>query len=105
CGTTAGWPAGVTGLAALRITAATPADGQDTNNGLTPDQITLSGSFGSPETFPVRTVLAENAKYQVYLQANTGAIARSDGLDGGTMSQIFKAGRMLRILDEIGRAS
>jgi hypothetical protein len=103
CGTTAGWPAGMTGLAALRIIAATPPDGQDTNNGLSPDQITLSGSFASPETFPVRGVFAENAKYQVYLQANTGAIARSDGLDGGTMGQIFRAGRMLRVLDGTGR--
>jgi prepilin-type N-terminal cleavage/methylation domain-containing protein len=103
CGTTAGWPAGMTGLAALRIIAATPADAQDTTNGLSPDQITLSGSFASPETFPVRTVLAENAKFQVYLQANTGAIARSGGAAGTTMQDIFRAGRMLRILDGTGR--
>ena len=103
CGTTGGWPAGMTGLAALRIIAATPLDGQDSANGLTPDQLTMSGSFASPETFPVRTVLAENAKFQVYLQANTGAVARSDGIDGGTMAQVFQAGRMLRILDGTGR--
>ena len=103
CGTTAGWPAGMTGLAALRIVPATPADGQDSVNGLSPDQLTLSGSFASPETFPVRTVLAENAKFQVYLQVNTGAVARSDGLDGGTLAQIFRAGRILRILDGTGR--
>jgi hypothetical protein len=93
----------MTGLAALRIIAATPADGQDTNNGLSPDQLTLSGSFASPEVFPVRTVAAENAKYQVYLAENTGALARSDGLDGGTMAQIFRAGRMMRILDSKGK--
>jgi prepilin-type N-terminal cleavage/methylation domain-containing protein len=103
CGNTVGWPAGMTGLAALRIIAATPVDGQDTANGLSPDQITMSGSYASPETFPVRTVLAENSRFQVYLQANTGAVARSDGMDGGTMSQIFKAGRILRILDGTGR--
>jgi hypothetical protein len=103
CGTTAGWPAGMTGLAALRIISATPVDAQDGTNGLSPDQITLSGSFASPETFPVRTVLAENAKYQVYLQANTGAIARSGGVAGTGMQDIFRAGRMLRILDGTGR--
>jgi hypothetical protein len=103
CGTTAGWPPGMTGLAALRITAATPADGQDAANGLSPDQITLSGSFASPETFPVRAVLAENAKFQVYLQANTGAVARSGGVAGTQMAEIFRAGRMLRILDGTGR--
>jgi prepilin-type N-terminal cleavage/methylation domain-containing protein len=103
CGTTVGWPQGMSSLAALRIIAATPADAQDGTNGLSPDQITMSGSYGSPETFPVRTVLAENAKFQVYLQANTGAVARSNGMDGGTLSQIFKAGRMLRILDGTGR--
>jgi hypothetical protein len=103
CGTTAGWPPGMTGLAALRIIAATPADGQDSANGVSPDQLTMSGSYASPETFPVRTVLAENAKFQVYLQVNTGAIARSDGVDAGTLAQVFRAGRILRILDGTGR--
>jgi hypothetical protein len=51
----------------------------------------------------VRAVLAENAKFQVYLQANTGAIARSGGTDGGTLGQVFTAGRILRILDGTGR--
>lgn len=103
CGNTVGWPTGMSSLAALRIIAATPAEAQDSTNGLSPDQISMSGSYSSAETFPVRTVLAENSKFQVYLQANTGAIARSDGQDGGTMAQIFKAGRVLRILDGTGR--
>jgi hypothetical protein len=103
CGTTTGWPPGMTGLAALRIIAATPVDAQDATNGLSPDQITLSGSFASPETFPVRTVLAENAKFQVYLQANTGAVARTGGVAGTGMTEVFRAGRMLRILDGTGR--
>lgn len=102
CGTTAGWPVGMTGLAALRITAATPADAQDSANGLSPDQLTMSGSYASPETFPVRAVLAENAKFQVYLQATAGAVVRSDGIDGGTLAQVFRAGRMLRVLDATG---
>jgi hypothetical protein len=45
---TAGWPAGMVGLAAMRITAATPVDGQDSANGLSPDQLTLAGSYASP---------------------------------------------------------
>jgi prepilin-type N-terminal cleavage/methylation domain-containing protein len=103
CGTTAGWPQGMTNLAALRIIPATPADAQDSANGLSPDQITLSGSFSSPETFPVRGVFAENAKFQVYLQAVGGAVARSGGADASNMSDIFMAGRMLRVLDATGR--
>jgi prepilin-type N-terminal cleavage/methylation domain-containing protein len=103
CGNTVGWPAGMTGLAALRITPATPPDAQDSANGLSPDQITMSGSYASAELFPVRTVEAENSKFQVYLQDNNGAIARSGGVDGGNLPQVFKAGRMLRVLDGTGK--
>ena len=63
------------------------------------------GSYSSTEVFPIRTVVQENAGYDVYLQANTGGIARSsnDGTDGGTIGQIFQSGRTLRILDAAGR--
>jgi prepilin-type N-terminal cleavage/methylation domain-containing protein len=104
CGTSAGWPAGMVSLAALRLAKNTPSEAQDSFNGLAPDQITLAGSYVSAEAFPVRTVVFEDSKYQVYLQANTGALTRSNngGPDGGSLAQIFKAGRMMRILDATG---
>ena len=95
----------ISGLAALRIEEATPAVAQDSANGLAPERLTLMGSYSSTEVFPIRTVVQENAGYDVYLQANTGGIARSsnDGTDGGTIGQIFQSGRTLRILDAAGR--
>ena len=42
------------------------------------------GSYSSVETFPVRTVVQENGVFNVYLQDNNGAIARTDVGDGGT---------------------
>ncbi|HEX9296042.1 MAG TPA: prepilin-type N-terminal cleavage/methylation domain-containing protein [Polyangiaceae bacterium] len=105
CGNPALLPSGMASLAAIRILEAKPADAQDSLNSLAPDQLTLSGSYSSAETFPVRTVVEEEGKYNVYLQANTGAIARTDygGAEGGTLPQIFKAGRVLRILDAGGK--
>src|SRR6266536_1790728 len=79
CGDVATFPAGgMASLSALRLTANTPSESQDTGNGLRPDRITLAGSYTSSEMFPVRTVVLENSKYQVYLQANTGAVARAN---------------------------
>lgn len=103
CGTTAGWPAGMASLAAVRIDQATPAVVQDAVNGLAPDQITLSGSYGSAEAFPVRTITQNGATFDVYLQTGIGPVARSGGNDGGALPEIFTTGRMLRILDTTGR--
>jgi hypothetical protein len=105
CGGTTNWPAGMASLSALRLVGNAPSEAQDARNGLAPDQIVMSGSYSSAETFPVRTVILENSRYQVYLQASTGAVVRSNngGADGGNLGPIFKAGRMLRILDSTGR--
>lgn len=98
-----GAPAGITSLAAVRIVKAVPADAQDSTNGLFPDQIWLSGSYSSPETFPVRSIFENGTAFNVYLQPNNGATARAGGAEGGSLAQIFTAGRMLRILDSTGR--
>src|SRR6266536_2587712 len=104
CGNATLLPIGMASLAAIRIAQATPPDAQDSINLLAPDQLTLSGSYSCAETFPVRTVVEEDGKYNVYLQANSGALARTDnGGEGGTLPQIFKAGRVLRILDAGGK--
>jgi len=106
CGDPTVLPVGMKSLAAVRLTAATPNEAQNAANGLAPDRITLTGSYGSAEAFPVRTVVAAATGYQVYLQSNTGAVARTnngttDG--GGAIDQVFQAGRVLRILDSTGR--
>jgi len=90
---------------AVRLVRNAPAEAQDSTNGLAPDQLIVSGSYASAETFPVRTVVLEGSGYQVYLQANTGAVARSNNgsADGATWARSSKAGRMLRILDSTGR--
>jgi prepilin-type N-terminal cleavage/methylation domain-containing protein len=103
CLKTAGWPTAMAALAAVRIDKETPAAVKDTTNGLYPDQISLSGSYSSPEAFPVRTVFQNGTSYQLYLQNNNGPAARSGGAEGGALGEIFKAGRMLRILDSAGR--
>ncbi|HEY3594789.1 MAG TPA: prepilin-type N-terminal cleavage/methylation domain-containing protein [Polyangiaceae bacterium] len=104
CGDLTVLPTGMKSLAALRLTRATPSAAQDTGNGLAPDRITLTGSYSSTESFPVRTVVTAGTGYQVFLQANTGAIARTNngGADGGSIGQVFQAGRVLRILDSTG---
>jgi prepilin-type N-terminal cleavage/methylation domain-containing protein len=104
CGDTTTMPVGMKSLAAVRLTRATPTEAQDTQNGLAPDRITLTGSYGSAEAFPVRAVVVAASGYQVFLQANTGSVARTNngGADGGSMAQVFQAGRAIRILDSTG---
>jgi len=105
CGVTTSWPyPGMASLAAIRIAQATPTAVQDPTNGLAPEQITLTGSYSSAESFPVSRIALDTGKYQVTLQDNTGAVARGDNSsDGGGLGQIFVAGRILRILDPTGR--
>jgi prepilin-type N-terminal cleavage/methylation domain-containing protein len=104
CGSTATWSTpGMPSLAAIRITQATPAVVQDSVNGLAPDQITMTGSYSTVENFPVRNVEITNGKYQVTLQQNNGGVTRANvGGDGG-LGTVFKAGRVLRLLDATGR--
>jgi prepilin-type N-terminal cleavage/methylation domain-containing protein len=105
CGSTAGWPSpGMPSLAAIRIAAGTPAGVQDSVNGLAPDQITLTGSYSSIETFPIREVAVVGGQYQVTLQQNNGGFVRANlgAGEGGSAATLFQAGRVLRILDGTG---
>jgi hypothetical protein len=105
CGSTAAWPSpGMPSLAAIRITQAAPAVVQDPTNGLAPDQITMTGSYATAETFPVRNVEISGGKYQVTLQQNNGGVVRANiGADGGGLTTVFQAGRVMRLLDATGR--
>ena len=51
-------------LAAVRIIKDTPTVVQDAVNELAPEQITLSGSYASAESFPVRTVIQNGIKFE-----------------------------------------
>jgi prepilin-type N-terminal cleavage/methylation domain-containing protein len=104
CGTTAGWPSpGMTSLAAVRIAAATPVGVQDPTNDLAPDQLTLTGSYSSVESFPIRDVELGGGGFQITLQQNNGGFVRSSmGADGGGVANLFQVGRVLRILDGTG---
>ncbi len=102
CAPQAGWgSSGLASLGAVRLENG-PEGPADKLNSLTPHRITLSGSYVTAELFPVRTVLAENNAFQVYLQTATGAVARATGgqADAGSLGTIFQAGRMLRLLEQ-----
>jgi hypothetical protein len=103
CGNTGGWPTAIASLAAVRIDKETPAAVQDATNDLHPDQISLSGSYASAETFPIRTVFDNGTTFDVYLQNANGPMARTGAVEGGAFTEIFKADRILRILDQVGR--
>jgi hypothetical protein len=93
----------MTSLAAVRIIAATPNGVQDPTNGLAPDQLTLTGSYSSVESFPIRVVDLGGGGFQVTLQQNNGGFVRSNmTADGGGVANLFQAGRVLRILDGTG---
>jgi prepilin-type N-terminal cleavage/methylation domain-containing protein len=100
--TNAAGPIEMRRLAAVRLISTTAAlNTAQTANGLYPDGITLSGSYSSVEWFPVASVASNANVVTVALQVRTGAVARSGGVN--QLSNVFQAGRMLRILDSDGR--
>lgn len=77
-------------------------------NGLNPQQILLSGNYTSAEAFPIRAVAAAGGAFQIYLQVETGPMARlgysETGVDqDALLATVFPPGRALRILDKSGR--
>jgi hypothetical protein len=84
-------------------------------NGFQPDRLSIVGTFGTTEQFPVQAmVLGPSGGYNVYLQPNAPAVWRTrsntdlsvgpnaaDPLAG--LAGIFKPGRALRIVDQSGR--
>ena len=102
------WPAELTRLASLRIEqGGCPPNATLTANGLTPDRLTLSGSYSSVDEFPVWNVQDDGANFNVYLQRNTGPLARLGYNNPATnqvdlLNSVFGAGRALRIVDQAG---
>lgn len=113
CGTPiadATWPSQLRGMASLRIEDI-PLQNLPAlfnANALSPQRITLAGNYTSSEAFPIRAVAPSNGTYEVYLQVNTGAMARL-GYHGEDVDQeallesVFPPGRALRIVDKSGR--
>ncbi len=102
------WPTELKRLASLRIEqGGSPGSGTLTANGLSPDSITLAGSYSSVDEFPVWNVQNTGANFIVFLQKNAGPLARLGYNDPSTdqvalLTSLFGPGRALRIVDQAG---
>lgn len=99
-------------LASVRIakggSPTTDATSSNAAQGYVADGLWLAGSYSSADEFPVRTVDALGAGYQVTLQEDSGAMARlgwnaaSSTDKGPLLASLFAKGRGLRIRDKQG---
>jgi hypothetical protein len=103
------WPKELQHTASLRLAPGGPPESAILNaNGRTPDSIVLAGSFTSADQFPIRTVIDNGPNYQVYLQRDSGAMARlgifarTDDDDADLLRTVFRPGRALRLVDKSG---
>jgi prepilin-type N-terminal cleavage/methylation domain-containing protein len=74
----------------------------NTDNLTAPDRITLAGNFASSEQFWTRRIVNGT---DVYLEPNSGPVVRTSkqlATSAGTWETIFKAGRILRVIDQGG---
>lgn len=91
------WPGTVQNLTGLRVHAESGK----------PDVIRVAGNLSSAEMFPVLTIEQEGSGHAVYLQENNGPMTRAGFLTGGAgdsaFQEVFRTGRLLRILDQQGK--
>jgi hypothetical protein len=88
-----------------------PANPALSANGLSPDSILLAGSYGSPDEFPVRTIVPTGSNtVTVFLQAASGPMARlgytaaaNQAEREALLESVFAEDRVLRIVDNEGR--
>lgn len=74
-------------------------------NGISPQRIVLSGSYGSADQFVARNI-TESAPVQVYLAPNTLGMANigyPTNKTAATLARVFAAGRALRVVDDRGK--
>ncbi|HSU38792.1 MAG TPA: hypothetical protein VLJ38_04460, partial [Polyangiaceae bacterium] len=105
-------PAGIFTLASLRLTPNIPdlsSIPAFASQGLTPDQIVLSGSYSATDEFPA---VVDPSGQTIYLQMNTPSMARLGYLSAGSASaqlallkNVFGAspGLILRFKDQAGK--
>jgi hypothetical protein len=95
---------GLQSLASLQI-GSSPTHFSFGKNSLSPDSITLMGSYSSAEQFPVRLIVPlPNNTFEVHFQAGTPAMLRLGyGTSTAAFTNLFLPGRVLRIVDKTGR--
>ena len=115
------FPTGIQSLAAIRIEQGSytgptgkdsPISTQSTPSGsvtLSPERLTLSGSYASVEQFAVRAVDTSSGSPIVYLDPLSGAAMRTDPVRAAgnvptlkPWANIFLPGRILRLVDRQG---
>ena len=114
CGATAGWPAGMIELAGIRVEQGGSVLRHSADhvlsgtNGLNPDALIIGGLFDTTEQFAVQTLIdGGGGSYTIMLQ-NDGAMVRTRlaATSGSSaLTQIFRTGRILRLVDNEGRAA
>jgi hypothetical protein len=101
-------------LSSVFITRSAAADipPELTGNKITPDEITLAGSYASVDQFPTGAIFDDGTYNVVTLQVASPPMARlgydtvklpSTGDLGILLSSVFGPGRILRIVDTVGR--
>jgi prepilin-type N-terminal cleavage/methylation domain-containing protein len=97
-------PQGMSRLAGIQIENGGSISGgntlaQSVANGMSPDRITIGGSFDNNEAFPVSNVApGAGGNFTIYLQREAHEMKRSVAA-GKDLAKIFRAGRMLRFVD------
>jgi prepilin-type N-terminal cleavage/methylation domain-containing protein len=97
-------PLGMTRLAGVllenggSISNANPLP-QSVANGMSPDRLTIGGSFDNDEAFPVSNVApGAGGNFTIYLQREAHEMKRAVAANKD-LTRIFKAGRLLRFID------
>ncbi len=95
---------GLQSLASLQI-GSSPTHFSFGKNSVSPDSITLMGSYASAEQFPVRLIVPlPNNTFEVHFQTGTPAMLRMGyGASTKGFTDLFLPGRVLRIVDKTGR--
>lgn len=106
----ASWPVQLSNLASIHVedTPSTALPSLFADNDLAPQRIVLAGNYSSSEAFAIRAVLPNGSNYEVYLQVETGPMARlgysEPEADGkALLESVFPPGRAVRIQDKSGR--
>jgi type II secretory pathway pseudopilin PulG len=109
CNDPATLPLGINNLQGLLIEHGLPAS-QNSDNQLTPDQLTLTGSYAGVEQYYVRNIeTGSGAGPRIYLQPLSGAVRRTQSnsqvlaaTEAEIWQRVFAPGRLVRLIDQSG---